>query len=81
MLSIYNNNTGGLPFNRGMLMNIGYKEVLLQDQQIQCFFFHDVDLLPVEHDGNPYTCPEDGQPRIMTFSLDNWDNYKLKDIK
>jgi hypothetical protein len=57
-----------------MLLNIGFKEALLQDQEFQCFFFHDVDLLP-EHDGNPYTCPEDGQPRLMTFSIDNWDNY------
>ncbi|XP_046639137.1 beta-1,4-galactosyltransferase 4-like [Daphnia pulicaria] len=62
------------PFNRGMLMNIGFKEAQLLQENFQCFIFHDVDLLP-EYDGNPYTCPEDGKPRQMAFSVDSW-NYK-----
>ncbi|KAI9559313.1 hypothetical protein GHT06_016102 [Daphnia sinensis] len=61
-------------FNRGMLMNIGFNEAQLQEE-FQCFIFHDVDLLP-EDDGNPYTCPEEGKPRQMSFSIDNWNNYK-----
>jgi hypothetical protein len=65
----------GSPFNRGMLMNIGFKEAQQQQEKFQCFIFHDVDLLP-EHDGNPYTCPEDGKPRLMSYSIDFWNNYK-----
>ncbi len=44
-----------------------------QEEHFQCFIFHDVDLLP-EYDGNPYTCPEDGKPRQMAFSVNSW-NY------
>ncbi|EFX71942.1 hypothetical protein DAPPUDRAFT_111185 [Daphnia pulex] len=58
----------GLPFNRGMLMNIGFKETQLQEIY-QCFIFHDVDLLP-ENDGNLYSCPEEGKPRQMAFAID-----------
>ena len=61
------------PFNRGMLMNIGFNEAQLLQEHFQCFIFHDVDLLP-EYDGNPYTCPEDGKPRQMAFSINSW-NY------
>lgn len=54
------------PFNRAMLMNIGYTEALkLADYD--CFIFHDVDLLP-EDDRNVYTCPE--QPRHMSVAVD-----------
>ncbi|KZS16554.1 Beta-1,4-galactosyltransferase 6 [Daphnia magna] len=66
--------TEGSLFNRGALMNVGFKEAQLLDN-FQCFFFHDVDNLP-ENDGNPYSCPEDGKPRHMTFSLSRWNNYK-----
>jgi hypothetical protein len=58
-----------------MLMNIGFKEAQLLQENFQCFIFHDVDLLP-EFDGNPYTCPENGKPRQMAFFVDSW-NYKL----
>ncbi|XP_032790423.2 beta-1,4-N-acetylgalactosaminyltransferase bre-4 [Daphnia magna] len=61
-------------FNRGMLMNIGFNEAQLQEE-FHCFIFHDVDFLP-EDDGNPYTCPQEGKPRQMSFSIDYWDNYK-----
>lgn len=63
------------PFNRGMLMNIGFKEAQLLQEEYHCFILHDVDMLP-EHDSNPYTCPEDGKPRQMAFSIDYWNNYK-----
>ncbi|XP_057380653.2 beta-1,4-N-acetylgalactosaminyltransferase bre-4-like [Daphnia carinata] len=62
-----------LPFNRGMLMNIGYKEATKLDS-FKCIIFHDVDLLP-EDDRNTYRCPEDGKPRQMAFLMDIYD-YK-----
>jgi hypothetical protein len=61
-----------------MLMNIGFKEAQLQET-FQCFIFHDVDFIP-EDDSNPYTCPEDGRPRQMSFSIDYWDNYRCGSI-
>ena len=62
-------------FNRGMLMNIGFKEVQQLGEQFPCVILHDVDMLP-EDDGNPYTCAEEGKPRQMAFCLDYWKNYK-----
>ncbi|XP_071451995.1 beta-1,4-N-acetylgalactosaminyltransferase bre-4-like [Hetaerina americana] len=60
------------PFNRAMLMNVGFVEASkLYD--FDCFIFHDVDLLP-EDDRNLYTCPE--QPRHMSASIDVF-KYKL----
>jgi hypothetical protein len=61
-------NTGESPFNRGMLMNIGYTEAL-KLKPYQCFIFHDVDLIP-EDDRNLYNCPKIGKPRQMAFILD-----------
>ncbi|XP_059352980.1 beta-1,4-N-acetylgalactosaminyltransferase bre-4-like [Daphnia carinata] len=61
-------------FNRGMLMNIGFNEAQLKEN-FQCFIFHDVDFLP-EDDSNPYTCPQAGKPRQMSFSIDYWDNLQ-----
>jgi len=59
-------------FNRGKLMNAGYREASkLYDWQ--CFIFHDVDLLP-EDDRNLYTCPE--MPRHMSAAIDKF-RYKL----
>ena len=55
-------------------MNIGFKEALMTDSY-QCVFLHDVDLLP-ENDFNLYSCPEDGKPRQMSFSINNMGNYK-----
>ncbi|XP_032798961.1 beta-1,4-galactosyltransferase 4 isoform X2 [Daphnia magna] len=63
--------TNGSPFNRGMLMNIGYQEALKLGS-FQCFIFHDVDLLP-EDDRNPYTCPKNERPRQMAYSIDIYD--------
>jgi hypothetical protein len=58
----------GSPFNRGILMNIGFKEAQSQES-FDCFIFHDIDLLP-ENDGNLYTCPDEQQPRHMAFNID-----------
>lgn len=55
------------PFNRAMLMNVGYKEAL-KLRNFDCFIFHDIDLLP-EDDRNLYTCPND-QPRHMSVAVD-----------
>ncbi|XP_050537441.1 beta-1,4-N-acetylgalactosaminyltransferase bre-4-like [Daktulosphaira vitifoliae] len=59
-------------FNRAMLMNIGYIEGL-KLRKFDCFFFHDVDLIP-ENDRNIYSCPE--QPRHMSVAIDKF-NYNL----
>lgn len=63
---------GDGPFNRAMLMNIGYKEAL-NFNHFHCFIFHDIDLLP-EDDRNLYNCPE--QPRHMSVAIDIF-KYKL----
>ena len=57
---------GNGPFNRGMLMNIGFVEAM-NIRPFDCFIFHDVDLLP-ENDRNLYNCPE--QPRHMSVAVD-----------
>lgn len=59
------------PFNRAMLMNIGFVEAL-KLYNYDCFVFHDIDLIP-EDDRNLYTCPE--QPRHMSVAIDTF-NYK-----
>ena len=33
-------------FNRGLLMNIGFKEALSDNEKWNCFIFHDVDMIP-----------------------------------
>ncbi|XP_032666740.1 beta-1,4-N-acetylgalactosaminyltransferase bre-4 [Odontomachus brunneus] len=63
---------GSGPFNRAMLMNVGYVEAL-KEKTFDCFIFHDVDLLP-EDDRNLYTCPE--QPRHMSVAVDKF-KYRL----
>ena len=53
-------------------MNIGAVEAvkLIGSDQLDCFIFHDVDLLP-EDDRNLYTCPD--QPRHMSAAVDIFD--------
>ncbi|KAL3272319.1 hypothetical protein HHI36_024268 [Cryptolaemus montrouzieri] len=63
---------GDGPFNRALLMNVGYVEALKR-RNYDCFIFHDVDLLP-ENDKNLYTCPI--QPRHMSVAVDSL-KYKL----
>ena len=57
--------TPKLAFNRGLLFNIGYSWAL-RYEQIPCFIFHDVDLLP-ENFGNIYGCTD--LPRHMSCSV------------
>jgi len=61
-----------LPFNRAMLMNIGYVEAT-KDYDWDCFVFHDVDLVP-EDDRNLYHCP--AYPRHMSVHVNTF-NYQL----
>lgn len=55
-----------ITFNRGLLMNIGYKEAIKDSDKWDCFVFHDVDLLP-EDERNIYSCPE--TPRHMSSAV------------
>ena len=57
----------GQPFNRAMLMNIGYD---ISKHEFDYFCFHDVDLLPAEPT-NDYTYPADGL-RHLTVNLQNF---------
>ena len=66
------NQTDSNPFNRAMLLNVGFQEALLSGNW-SCMVFHDVDLLP-EDDRNLYTCPE--QPRHLSVAVDKF-KYRL----
>lgn len=57
-------------FNRGKLLNIGFTEALKLND-FDCFFFHDVDLLPLNN-GNIYSCPD--QPRHLAVAVDKYKN-------
>ncbi|XP_048763122.1 beta-1,4-N-acetylgalactosaminyltransferase bre-4-like [Ostrea edulis] len=61
-----------IPFNRGFLFNVGFKEAS-SDYSYDCFIFHDVDLLP-QNDHNLYNCPD--QPRHLSVAIDKF-MYKL----
>ena len=62
---------GDSSFNRGMLLNIGFKEALRLNNY-KCFVFHDVDLMP-ENDRNKYSCPS--SPRHLSVAVDTF-NYR-----
>ena len=62
---------GDSSFNRGMLLNIGFKEAL-RFNNYKCFIFHDVDLMP-ENDRNKYSCPS--SPRHLSVAVDTF-NYQ-----
>ncbi len=74
-LTIFSHNVDDLPFNRGMLFNIGYVEAQRRDS-FHCFIFHGVDLVP-EDDRNSYSCPEQGRPRHLSFVID-MHKYKYR---
>ena len=60
-------------FNRGLLMNFGFAEALVDaNDKWDCFVFHDVDLLP-EDVRNIYSCPE--SPRHMSSAVSTF-GYK-----
>ncbi|VDP91386.1 unnamed protein product [Echinostoma caproni] len=60
---------GNAPFNRGLLLNIGAREALLRDPTVDCFVFHDVDLLP-ENSDNLYVC--DNHLRHLAAGVDEF---------
>lgn len=55
-----------LTFNRALLINIGFREALLQ-YNFECFIFHDVDMLP-EVFANNYMCDLD-RPKQMATAI------------
>ena len=57
------------PFNKGRIMNAAFLEALKIYPKIQCFVFHDVDLI-LEDDRNMYTCPQ--HPRHMSVAIDKF---------
>lgn len=61
-------------FNRGKLLNIGYKEGIRIRPSSCCFVFHDVDLIP-EHEKNVYACSRSG-PRHMSAAVNTF-RYNL----
>lgn len=60
--------TGNVPFNRAMMLNIGFTMAmnLTSQDYWDCFVFHDVDMLP-ENDNNLYHCPS--QPHHLTVGM------------
>ncbi|VDN13459.1 unnamed protein product [Dibothriocephalus latus] len=57
-------------FNKGALLNIGFREAV-KAANYSCFIFHEVDLLP-EDDRMIYGC--ENQPLHMTATIDKF-NY------
>ncbi|XP_063415976.1 beta-1,4-galactosyltransferase 6-like [Mytilus trossulus] len=62
----------GLPFNRGILANIGFKEAM-SDMEFDCIVVHDVDVLP-EDDRNFYICSDN--PIHMAVKVEQF-GYRL----
>ncbi|VDK50333.1 unnamed protein product [Anisakis simplex] len=66
--------TDGQVFNRGKLFNIGYN-LANTIEDWDCFFFHDVDLLPTNRQ-LPYRCPRNGTVQHWSSAIDK-DGFKL----
>ena len=69
--SVYEFQASGLPFNRGMLANIGYRESML-DMDYDCLVIHDLDILP-EDDRNFYICMNN--PVHMAVNVEQCNNF------
>ncbi len=65
---------GGDDFNRAALMNVGFAEASKRRPDLDCFVFHDVDLVP-EDDRNLYECPAEG-PKHLAVAVNKW-KYRL----
>ncbi|CAG5110146.1 Oidioi.mRNA.OKI2018_I69.chr2.g4578.t1.cds [Oikopleura dioica] len=63
------NQLPGAPFNRAKLLNIGFVEALKDDSTMDCFVFHDVDLV-LENDRCLYSC--DGYPNHYSVAIDKF---------
>ncbi|XP_075380854.1 beta-1,4-galactosyltransferase 3 isoform X2 [Mycteria americana] len=64
---------GNSTFNRAKLLNVGVKEAL-KDEEWDCLFLHDVDLIP-ENDHNLYTC-DPWNPRHVSVAMNKF-GYSL----
>jgi hypothetical protein len=59
-------------FNKGIVMNACFKEILQLEPTTACFVMHDVDLLLMD-DRNMYSCPI--HPRHLSVSIDKFNFY------
>ena len=59
-------------FNKGIVMNACFKEILRLEPDTPCFIMHDVDLLLID-DRNMYTCPI--YPRHLSVAIDKFHFY------
>lgn len=59
-------------FNKGIVMNSCFKEILKLEPTTPCFVMHDVDLLLID-DRNMYTCPT--YPRHLSVAIDKFHFY------
>ena len=59
-------------FNKGIVMNGCFKEILKLQPDTPCFVMHDVDLLLID-DRNMYTCPT--YPRHLSVAVDKFHFY------
>ena len=59
---------GDVIFNKGIIMNVAFREALKRRSTFDCFIYHDVDLLP-ENDYNVYECDPTG-PRHLSPAVD-----------
>ncbi|CAF4104015.1 unnamed protein product [Rotaria sordida] len=59
-------------FNKGIVMNGCFKEILKLEPNTHCFIMHDVDLLLTD-DRNMYTCPR--YPRHLSVAIDKFHFY------
>uniref|UniRef100_A0A8U7NWP2 Beta-1,4-galactosyltransferase n=1 Tax=Corvus moneduloides TaxID=1196302 RepID=A0A8U7NWP2_CORMO len=60
---------GNSTFNRAKLLNVGVKEAL-KDEDWDCLFLHDVDLIP-ENDHNLYTC-DPWNPKHVSVAMNKF---------
>ncbi|XP_040394746.1 beta-1,4-galactosyltransferase 3 isoform X2 [Cygnus olor] len=65
---------GNGTFNRAKLLNVGVKEAL-KDEEWDCLFLHDVDLIP-ENDYNLYTC-DPWNPKHVSVAMNKF-GYKVR---
>lgn len=64
-------------FNRGKLLNVGYKMVKLEEESFDCIVFHDVDMIAVD-ERLSYSC-DISQPKFMAskrWIRDRWGKEK-----
>ena len=73
---IINQTDDGRKFNRGALLNVGYR-LAIEDSDNDIFVFHDVDLLPNDALLPRYTTPPSKNSGVHISKM--WDRYKGSD--